>query len=88
MTDQPTKGRGDRPACPACTSPDVLTIVYGKPAPGVKGSLGAPGPDDEVALGGCNIWPSAPAWKCRACRHCFGTLAERSPEMFEEICHG
>lgn len=74
-----------RPPCPACASTDVLPILYGMPAAGVKGSMLAPKPDDEVALGGCRVWPDAPAWKCRACREEFGTLAERSPEMFAEV---
>jgi hypothetical protein len=70
------------PPCSSCGSTDVLPILYGMPESDVKGTMLAPRPDDDVALGGCRVSPELPAWRCRACRHDFGRLDERAPEMF------
>jgi hypothetical protein len=72
------------PPCPACSSGDVLPIVYGEPMPDVKGSLGGPiQPDDEVVIGGCLIAPENPTWRCKACVHDFGRLGD-DPVYFGE----
>jgi hypothetical protein len=80
----PELGKRRAPLCPTCSSPDVLPFLYGEPMAGTKGSMGGPmQPDDEVVIGGCLVDPENPRWKCRACRHEFGRLAD-DRDYFEE----
>ena len=62
----------ERPTCPACTSADVIPIVYGSPssAAGDEQSAG------RLVLGGCVITGVEPRWHCKACGNDFRKIGE------------
>jgi ribosomal protein L37AE/L43A len=65
-------GDNDAPACPKCSSDQVLPIVYGRPGP----ELFEQAKRGEVALGGCMVDEEAAIWCCQSCGHEFGKLGE------------
>jgi hypothetical protein len=75
MTDDTTKGS----ACPSCASPDVVEFLYGEPDTEGQAMIDR----GERATGGCMVGPQNPAWRCNACLHEFGRLADVHPGMFE-----
>jgi hypothetical protein len=53
------------PKCPRCHSDEVLPIAYDLPGPELVEESAA----GRVALGGREIWPEAPDWRCVKCGH-------------------
>jgi YgiT-type zinc finger domain-containing protein len=52
-----------RKQCPRCGSSNVAEILYGYPSP----ELMERRRDEPIVLGGCEIHPDGPAWRCLEC---------------------
>jgi DNA-directed RNA polymerase subunit RPC12/RpoP len=57
-------------ACPSCTTPNPLEILYGLPSNEMQ--LAESG--GAIALGGCIVGDESPAYRCRDCGHEFGEV--------------
>ena len=52
--------------CPECSSDKIANIFYGLPilSPELKRDI----ENKKVFLGGCEIYPDDPTWRCADCR--------------------
>lgn len=57
-------------ACPKCKSNMIIDIVYRFTSEEMSDEAG----NNKIALGGCCIEPSNPAFKCKSCGEEFGGL--------------
>ncbi len=57
-------------ACPKCKSNMIIDIVYRFTSEEMSDKAG----NNKIALGGCGIEPSNPAFKCKSCGEEFGGL--------------
>jgi rubredoxin len=55
-------------ACPSCTTPNPLEILYGLPS----NEMQLAESEGAIALGGCIVGDDSPAYRCRDCGHEFG----------------
>ncbi|MCK5913757.1 MAG: hypothetical protein KAG12_07740 [Desulfuromusa sp.] len=60
------------PICPACSSRDIATFIYGKPRLSTKIVEGFE--SGKIISGGCMIRKTAPKWHCYNCKKDFGRL--------------
>jgi len=63
-----TAERGE-PRCPECGERGPLHIAYGYPSH----EMFEAEERGEIALGGCVVDQSSPTWRCRRCRHEWGS---------------
>jgi hypothetical protein len=56
--------------CPERGSAEVISILYGCPAPSPITEADA----GQIELGGCTVLGDDPAWRCRACSKTVGEI--------------
>lgn len=52
--------------CPVCGSDKIADIMYGIPI--LSTELERDLKDEKIFLGGCEIYPDDPTWRCADCR--------------------
>lgn len=69
--------------CPKCKNDNVARFLYGMPAFDKK--LEKDMADGKVVLGGCEVDPLFPKYKCNVCKYEFSGKEEYADNDFEKI---